>query len=178
MKNLIDPLTLFAASMAAFMTGTGRAETLDKGDPVPDITAQDDSGKSVNLAAEAKRGWTLIYFYPKADTPGCTKQGCNLRDNYSDLVSKGVKVFGVSADTVEAQRKFKEKFNFPFSLIADKEGKVIDAFGVEKLPIGMSKRVSFLSKDGLIVWRDLKPKPDEQSAAVYAAMESLAGKNP
>ncbi len=150
-----------------------QAETLDKGAPVPDITAKDDSGKSVNLAEVAKKGVTLFYFYPKADTPGCTKQGCNLRDNYADLTAKGVRVFGISADTVEDQRKFKEKYNFPFQLIADKDGKVIDAFGVEKLPTGMSKRVSFLAKDGKIVWRDLKPKPDQQSAAVYAAMESL-----
>lgn len=172
MKHFRSPLAFLAAAFAA--AAPAGAETLNAGDPVPKITATDDSGKTVDLAEAAAKGWTLFYFYPKADTPGCTKQGCNLRDNYAGLQDKGVRVFGISADTVEAQKKFKDKFSFPFALIADKEARVIDAFGVEKLPLGFSKRVSFLARDGRIVWRDLKPQPDQQSAAVLAAIESMS----
>jgi peroxiredoxin Q/BCP len=174
MKYLKNISILLSASMAALTASGARAETLKEGDPVPKITATDDSGNPIDLAATAAKGWTLFYFYPKADTPGCTKQGCNLRDNHANLTAKGVRIIGISADTVEAQKKFKEKFSFPFTLVADKDGKVINAFGVEKLPMGFSKRVSFLAKDGRIVWRDLKPKPEEQSATVLAAIESLA----
>jgi peroxiredoxin Q/BCP len=174
MKHIRNPIAFLAAAIAALITTGARAETLKEGDPVPKVTATDDAGNTVDLAAAASAGWTLFYFYPKADTPGCTKQGCNLRDNNAELAAKGVRIFGISADTVEAQRKFKDKFSFPFPLIADKDGKVIDAFGVEKLPMGFPKRVSFLARDGKIVWRDLKPKPDEQSAAVLAAIAAIS----
>ncbi|MCC6352849.1 MAG: peroxiredoxin [Verrucomicrobiae bacterium] len=173
MKIQKKPFAFLAAAIAALAVPGARAETLKEGDPVPKVTAPDDAGNPIDLADAASKGWTLFYFYPKADTPGCTKQGCNLRDNHADLTAKGVRVFGISADTVEAQKKFKDKFSFPFTLIADKDGKVIDAFGVEKLPMGFSKRVSFLAKDGKIVWRDLKPKPEEQSAAVLSAIASI-----
>ena len=157
-----------------FFSFGAKADELADGAKLPAVTVNDQNGQAVDLAAAGSKGWTLVYFYPKADTPGCTKQGCNIRDNHADLTAKGVRVFGISADAVEAQKKFKEKFSFPFTLIADKDGKVIDAFGVEKLPMGFSKRVSFLARDGKIVWRDLKPKPEEQSAAVLAAIGSIS----
>src|SRR5580693_3915110 len=79
------------------------------GDPLPAVTAPDQDGKLVNLAEEGKTGYTLVYFYPKAMTPGCTAQACSLRDSYTELQQKGVKIFGVSVDTVEAQKAFEEK---------------------------------------------------------------------
>ena len=77
------------------------------------VQALDQNGKNVDLAGVAKNGFTLVYFYPKADTPGCTKQACSLRDSFAQLTERGVKVFGVSHDTVEAQKAFVEKYKLP-----------------------------------------------------------------
>src|SRR6201993_1923577 len=87
----------------SFLQDNGKEKN---GDPLPAVIAPDQDGKSVNLAEEGKTGYTLVYFYPKAMTPGCTAQACSLRDSYTELQQKGVKIFGVSLDTVEAQREF------------------------------------------------------------------------
>ena len=79
----------------------GKAAELETGAKLPAVTVPDQDGKPVDLAAAGAKGWTLVYFYPKADTPGCTKQACSLRDAYVTLTEKGVRIFGVSGDTVE-----------------------------------------------------------------------------
>ena len=94
------------------------------------MPSQDEHGREVRLADFYHDGFTLVYFYPKADTPGCTAQACNLRDGFAELTAKGVKIVGVSADSPESQLKFKEKYKLPFSLLADEERTVIRAFGV------------------------------------------------
>src|ERR1700747_80828 len=93
---------------------------LKLGDPIPAVAAKDQNGQDVNLG-ESKTGYTLVYFYPKAMTPGCTAQACSLRDSYADLQSKGVNVFGVSLDTVGSQKIFREKEHLPFALLSDRE---------------------------------------------------------
>jgi peroxiredoxin Q/BCP len=109
----------------------------------------------------------LVYFFPKADTPGCTAQGCSLRDAYEQLTQKGVAVVGVSHDDVAAQSAFKEKFHFPFTLIADPDDVVIHAFGVPTYPVvGMAKRQAYLIKNGTIIWADYHAKTSEQAADV------------
>ena len=102
------------------------ASTLDIGQKLPSIKATLDSGEKVDLASKAAKGYTLVYFYPKADTPGCTKQACSLRDAYEVLLEKGVTIFGVSKDSVKSQHAFKEKYALPFSLVADSDSEVID----------------------------------------------------
>jgi len=103
--------------------------TLKPGDNAPEFTGKDQSGNDVSLA-DFKGNKLVIYFYPKDNTPGCTSQACNLRDNYDLLLSKGYKVLGVSADSEKSHQKFIEKFELPFPLIADTEKEIIKAFGV------------------------------------------------
>ena len=99
------------------------------GDKAPDFTGTDQNGKAINLS-DFKGKKLAIYFYPKDNTPGCTVQACNIRDNYSSLLNNGIQVIGVSADSGSSHQKFVDKFNLPFPLIADEDKKVIEAFGV------------------------------------------------
>lgn len=169
----MNPLRLLAAAVAPFGVTVSSAEPIDAGAALPEITATNQDGKEVKLAEEGASGWTLVYFYPKADTPGCTKQACSLRDSYTALTDKKVKVFGVSLDDVAAQKAFQEKYSLPFALLADKEGKVADAFGVPRT-MGFAKRQAFLFKDGKLVWRHLEASTDEQAADVLKELEKLS----
>jgi peroxiredoxin Q/BCP len=101
---------------------------LETGAKLPDLAVPDDSGNSVNLAGLGRPA--VIYFYPKADTPGCTNESMQFRDSYDDFEKHGVAVIGVSRDSVAAQAKFKTKYELPFPLLADTESKLCDAFGV------------------------------------------------
>jgi peroxiredoxin Q/BCP len=150
------------------------AEPLEIGARIPAIEARDQSNQPVQLDEAGKTGYTLIYFYPKADTPGCTAQACSLRDDYEKLQAKGVRVFGVSVDGPEAQSKFREKYKLPFQLIADPEGKVVEAFGVPRGALGFASRQAFLFKDGVLVWRDLKASTKEQAADVLRVISDSA----
>jgi thioredoxin-dependent peroxiredoxin len=147
----------------------GKADELALGAKLPAVSGLDQDGQSVDLAAAGAEGWTLVYFYPKADTPGCTKQACSLRDAYAKLTDEGVRVFGVSADDVAAQKAFRKKYKLPFELIADRDKKVMDAFGVPHLT-GFAKRQAYLFKDGVLVWRDLAAATEKQAADVLAAI--------
>ena len=109
-------------------------------------------------------------FYPKASTPGCTAQACSLRDGIAELRNLGITVLGVSHDTAEAQKKFKAQNSLPFTLIADHDGKVIKAFGVPTIIMGMSKRQSFLIKGGKVVWRSLSAQTDGHAEEVRKAV--------
>lgn len=157
--------------------GVTRSRTpLSVGDAVPDVTSRDQHGIPVRLADFTRTGITLIYFYPKADTPGCTAQACSLRDDFARLLEKGIRILGVSADSPEAQRKFMEKRRLPFTLLADEDRAVISAFGVPML-LGMPLRQAFLMKDGFIVWRDLKASTTDQARDVIAALNGLITHN-
>lgn len=153
---------------------TAPAQSIEVGTDLPAVVSVDQDGKEVKFPEAAAKGLTLVYFYPKADTPGCTKQGCSLRDAYAALTEKGVKVYGVSADKEAAQKAFKEKYKLPFTLLADHEGKVIDAFKVKKNPMGMASRQAFLFNDGKVVWKDESASTDKQAEDVLKAIESLA----
>ncbi len=158
-------------SVMAFL-GAARGEGgLEAGAKAPALKARDHAGAEVDLGTELAKGWVLVYFYPKADTPGCTAQACGLRDAEADLAAKGVRVFGVSGDTAEAQAKFREKHKLPFTLLADTEGRVADAFGVPRMG-NIPRRQSFLFRDGVLVWRDLGAKPKTHAADVLAAAGS------
>lgn len=165
----MNPLRLLAAA-AGIAIASLSAEPIDTGAALPAVTAKDQDGKDVKLAEDGAKGWTLVYFYPKADTPGCTKQACSLRDAYATMTDKGVKIYGASMDTVEAQKAFKDKYKLPFTLLADKEAKVADAFGVPHAA-GFAKRQAFLFKDGRLVWRDLEAATDQQAADVLKELE-------
>lgn len=165
----------FGATVAAALLfgGSARAAELDLGAALPDVTVLDQDGREISLAQAAGEGFALVYFYPKADTAGCTKQACSLRDAYATLGEKGMRVFGVSSDGVAAQKAFQEKYKLPFTLLADSDKKVIEAFGVPTR-LGFASRQAFLFRDGKLVWRDLSASTEQQAADVLAAIEELS----
>lgn len=103
--------------------------TLKVGDKAPKFEAKDQDGNTVKLSDYAGKK-LVLFFYPKASTPGCTAEACNLSDNYQTFVSKGYDILGVSADSAKRQSNFKNKYEFPFPLLADEDKAVIEAFGV------------------------------------------------
>src|SRR5438270_12153862 len=105
------------------------ATHLQEGQKAPAFTGTDQEGNKISLA-DLKGQKVVLYFYPEDDTPTCTIQACNLRDNYSLLKKNGFKVLGVSPDDIKSHQKFREKFSLPFTLIADPEHKIIDKYGV------------------------------------------------
>jgi peroxiredoxin Q/BCP len=155
-----------------FWSFGAKAEELADGAKLPAVTVNDQDGRPVDLAVEGKKGWTLVYFYPKADTGGCTKQACSIRDSYASLTGKGVRVYGVSTDDEKAQKAFQEKYTLPFTLLADPDKKVLSAFGVPST-MGYAKRQAYLFRDGVLVWRDLEAATSEQAAEVLAAIQSI-----
>ena len=174
-KHLLISAYIFLASLLA-----GVAETKVKvGDTAPKIEGKDQSGKDWKLAeAIGKKHATLIYFYPKDDTPGCTKEACGLRDRMEDLKSKNVEVVGVSFDSGESHQKFIEKYKLNFTLLTDPDGKIADAFGVRREPGKlMARRVSFLiDKDGKISHITDSPNADVHLEEMKGAIEKLASK--
>jgi thioredoxin-dependent peroxiredoxin len=157
---------IFAASAAA--------EPLANGAALPQVSQKNHNDEMVKLSEAGATGYLLVYFYPKADTPGCTKQACSLRDEYANLTDKGVKIYGVSRDSVKAQKEFREKYKLPFELLADEDGAVVKAFGVPST-MGFAKRQAFLFKDGKLVWRDLSASTGQQAADVIGFLTKNPG---
>jgi peroxiredoxin Q/BCP len=138
---------------------------LSKGDKAPGFSLNDQNGNTVSLSG-LKGNMVLLYFYPKANTPGCTKQSCSVRDHLPDLKDKGIVSLGISPDPESKQKAFNEKYNLNFSLLSDTDHAVADAYGVwgEKSMYGKKYmgiiRSSFLiGKDGTIIdsWYKVKP---------------------
>ena len=149
----LRPLLLFSSFLAMFSLAS--ADPLKVGDAAPLVSATTDAGTTLNLGDVYKKNtYTLVWFYPKALTGGCTKQGCSLRDVNDDLAKKGVAIIGVSVDPVEKQKEFKEVNHFPFPLLADTEKSVMKAFGQSVGVTGMASREAYLIKDGKIVYKD------------------------
>lgn len=149
---------------------------LKAGDRAPAFVAITNGGARVSLA-DFKGKHVILYFYPKDDTPGCTKEACAFRDEFAALNKKGAVVLGVSTDPVKSHDKFVEKFKLPFTLLADEDRKIVQAYGVwgEKQFMGRkylgTHRITFLiSPDGIIkrIW--LKVNPEEHAAEVLAAI--------
>ncbi|MCS6820221.1 MAG: thioredoxin-dependent thiol peroxidase [Chitinophagales bacterium] len=99
------------------------------GDKAPDFSAPDQNGKNVKLA-DFKGKKIVLYFYPKDDTPGCTKEACSFRDNYKQLQKAGYEIIGVSVDSVKSHKKFEEKYELPFILLSDEEKQIVQDYGV------------------------------------------------
>ena len=163
--------TVFVLGIFGSLAAAARSEPLKVGDAAPNAASVDQDGKPVQLSSLYGVGWTLVYFYPKADTPGCTAEACSLRDAFADLTKKGVTVVGVSADKPAQQKAFKEKYHIPFTLLADSDKKVIAAFGVPTT-MGFASRQSFLIKGGKVAWRDLHASTKEQAADILKVVSS------
>jgi peroxiredoxin Q/BCP len=131
------------------------------GDKAPLVQGKDQDGNAWSLADEVGKSAVLLYFYPRDDTPGCTKEACGFRDSIADLKKDNVKVVGVSYDNGESHKKFISKFHLNFPLIADTDGSIAEAYGVKMEGRNMAKRVSFLiGKDGKILHVTDDPKAE------------------
>ena len=140
----IITLTLLVL-MTSFASAADAPKTPAVGDKAPLFEGQDQDGKTWKLADVVGKKIVLLYFYPKDDTPGCTKQACGLRDQMGDLKKDNVEVVGVSFDNAASHQKFREKYNLNFTLLSDTDGKITDAYGVRRSPEAkMSRRASFL----------------------------------
>ena len=160
-------------TMSLFGFGS-KVKALEAGAPAPMPVAVNQDGKPFAFADVYAKGITLVYFYPKADTPGCTAQACSLRDSSESLKAENLQIVGVSRDTPVSQKKFQQKYNLPFPLVADADGKVAEAFGVGGvMGLPVSKRQSFLIKDGRVVWMSPSAKTGEHAVEVQAALDSL-----
>jgi len=149
---------------------------LKEGDKAPSFTSQTNGGESISLEDFSGRN-VVLYFYPKDDTPGCTKQACGIRDAWSEFQKNGAVVLGVSPDSVSKHDKFVAKYDLPFPLVADPEKKIVQAYGVWGLKKFMGReymgahRVTFLiNPDGRIkkIWP--KVKPEQHAADVLEAL--------
>jgi peroxiredoxin Q/BCP len=141
------------------------ATNLTEGQPAPDFNVETDKGEKVSLKDYAGKH-VVLYFYPKDDTPGCTIEACNFRDNFSVLEEAGAVVLGVSLDDVDSHQKFREKFELPFTLLADPDHSVSDAYGVYGKKdfrgheyMGIDRATFIIGPDGTLekVWPQVNP---------------------
>lgn len=119
------------------------SKTLKTGDTAPDFEAETYGGEVVRLSDYYKKGFVALYFYPKNNTPGCTKQACSMRDGMAELSESGVQVVGVSTDGVRSHENFRDKYRLNFPLISDKSKDIVNMYGV-KSGFGLAKRQTFL----------------------------------
>jgi len=152
---------------------------IELGNNAPDFTLQDQEGKEHTLSAYQGK-YVLLYFYPKDDTPGCTKEACAIRDAFPDFKKVNAVVFGISADTVASHKKFAEKYTLPFTLLADPEKKAVNAYDVWGTKKFMGReyegvfRSSFLiSPEGKIVKIYENVKPEVHAAEVLEDIRAL-----
>lgn len=149
-------------------------KALETGSQAPLVSGIDQNGESIQFADTYAKGTTLVFFYPKADTPGCTAQACSLRDSFAELQGKNLQILGVSRDSAASQKKFQEKYHLPFTLVADADGRIAEAFGVGGvMGLPVSKRQSFLIRDGKIVWMTPSAQTGSHAREVQAALDTL-----
>lgn len=148
----IKLLAVTFAFVAILFPSTTFAAPPKVGDAAPQFTGKDQDGKDFKLADLTGKKIVLLYFYPKDFTGGCTKEACGFRDRMGDLQTNNVEVVGVSFDSAESHKKFIEQYKLNFTLLADTDGKIADAYGVHMTGKEMAKRVSFLiGLDGKII---------------------------
>jgi peroxiredoxin Q/BCP len=163
----------FIVGASAAVAETSKAPAA--GEKAPLVEGKDQDGKAWKLADEVGKKVVLLYFYPKDDTPGCTKEACGLRDRMGDLKKDNVEVIGVSFDSAESHQKFISKYTLNFPLLADTDGKIADTYGVRMQPgKSMARRVSFLiGKDGKIVHVTDNPRADVHLSEMQEAIAKL-----
>jgi peroxiredoxin Q/BCP len=152
---------------------------VEEGSPAPDFTLVSDAGDEVSL--ESLRGRPVVlYFYPKDDTPGCTRQACAIRDNWAEFERLGAAVIGVSPQSVESHRRFREKYALPFPLLADTDHAMAEAYGVWVEKTNYGKRYMGINRSGFVIDAEGRLaavkrgiKPDDHSDWALAAVEQL-----
>jgi thioredoxin-dependent peroxiredoxin len=167
---------VLAGGLAAAKAQTNANAMPKVGDTAPLVQGSDQRGHTWKLADSIGKQIVLLYFYPKDDTSGCTKEACGFRDRMPELQKDNVKVVGVSIDTASSHQRFAEKYQLNFTLVADPERKVVDAYGARSL-VGFAKRVSFLiGLDGKIVHVTESMTPDKHFTEMQAAIAALVKK--
>ena len=153
------------------------ATHLQAGQKAPSFTGIDQDGKKISLA-DLKGQKLALYFYPEDDTPTCTIQACNLRDNYSLLKKNGIKVIGVSPDDITKHQKFREKFSLPFTLLADPQHKIIEKYGVwgeknlyGRKYMGLHRTTFVIDENGVIKKIFLKPRNKAHAEEIVKVFE-------
>ena len=139
--------------------------TLDIGDTAPDFTLPDGQGNKVTLS-DLKGQTVVLYFYPRDNTPGCTKEACNFRDNFSQFQSENIAVFGISTDTVKSHQKFSDKLDLPFPLLADEDTTVSTTYGVYGLKKFMGKEYMGIKRTTFVI------APDGTIANIYKKVKT------
>lgn len=147
---------------------------LEIGDKAIDFKAKDQNGKEVSLS-DFKGKKVVLYFYPKDNTPGCTKEACSFRDNFQELTDKGIVVLGVSPDSSESHKKFEQKYELPFTLVADPDKSIITSYDLYreknmygKISMGVVRTTFLINEEGNIVHIFKKPKTDIHATEVLA----------
>ena len=152
-KKLFLTLMFVGILFYSFNTLIAQKSKLKIGDSVPDFTLKDQNGKDFHLKDYIGKKNLVIYFYPKDDTPGCTKEACKFRDEFQDFTDLDAMVIGISSDSVESHKAFAQKYHLPFSLLADTDKKVRKAFGVPKFSGLFPGRVTYIiNKSGKVVY--------------------------
>ncbi len=147
-------------------------ELLSTGSVAPDFESVDQDGKSVKLST-FRGSPVVLYFYPKDDTPGCTMEACNFRDNFSQFKDRGITVLGVSVDGQRSHKKFQEKYKLNFTLVADDSRKIVSSYGAKGMT-GSAKRVTYIiDKEGKIAHVYEKVTPKEHGVEVLSKMREL-----
>jgi peroxiredoxin Q/BCP len=160
---------ILGTALAALQAG----EIPKVGEKAPPIEGKNQDGNTWKLSEQSGKN-VLLYFYPKDDTPGCTKEACGLRDRMADLKKSNVEVVGVSIDSADSHKKFIEKHQLNFPLLADTDGKIVEAFGVKMKDRNLARRVSFLiDKSGQIVHVTDNPSADVHLAEMKEAVSKL-----
>ena len=151
----------------------------EPGSPAPDFTGATAPGTTLHLGA-LRGQWVALYFYPKDDTPGCTKQACNLRDHTSALAEAGVAVVGVSGDSLESHDRFASKHDLPFPLVADPDREIQNAYGVYgekslygKTVVGVKRTTFLIDPEGIVRHVFKRPKTDRHAEEILARLETL-----
>ena len=143
---------------------------IEEGKPAPDFELESDSGETVKLS-ELRGKPVVLYFYPKDDTPGCTRQACGIRDAWSEFEQAGAEVFGISADTVASHERFKAKYSLPFPLLADPEHRLGESYDVAQEGKNSYERSTFvIDADGNVARILRRVNPDEHADQVLAAL--------
>lgn len=158
------------------------SSALKVGDKAPYFSLKNQNNQRFELASQKNKGWTVLFFYPKAGTPGCTTEVCAFRDAIKEVTAKDAKVYGISVDSVSAQKKFYDEHKLVFDLLADEKAEITKKFGVKMPALDMAQRTTFILNPNLeVAWieEDVDPAVDAKKVAkALGELQANVQKNP